>query len=92
MPLRACAAMMLLLGTRAIIPPDEALLAFAKEGGLLEGLAAMVEARETGGIPAAAASRAIKAAFALATQMAAEAESLDQTNPFDLLGPARAPA
>jgi predicted nucleotidyltransferase len=76
-PLRACAAMLVSLETGTNVPPRDALYAFAERGGQVEGLNAMTQARETGGIPAAGASRAIEAAFALATLLAAQAESLD---------------
>jgi predicted nucleotidyltransferase len=75
-PLRACAAMLLFLETGAEVAAREALRQIAEKTGSSEALATIVEARETGGIPAAGADRALSGAIEIATELAARAERL----------------
>jgi hypothetical protein len=75
-PLRACAATLLSLETGQAATPREALRQVAAETWTAAALAAIAEARDTGGIPAVGGEATLRAALDLAAQLAARAERL----------------
>lgn len=75
-PLRASAAVLLWLESGTTVAPRDALLRIANEAGSTAALAAVTEARETGGVPAVGATATLVGAIDLATQLAARTERL----------------
>jgi predicted nucleotidyltransferase len=75
-PLRASAAVLLWLESGTTVAPRDALLRIANETGSTAALAAVTEARETGGVPAVGAIATLVGAIDLATQLAARTERL----------------
>ena len=75
-PLRASAAVLLWLESGARIASRDALRQVADETGSSAALAAIAEARESGGVPAAGATATIVGAIELATRLAARTEQL----------------
>ena len=75
-PLRASAAVLLWLESGARIAPRDALRQIADETGSAAALAAITEARESGGVPAVGATATLVGAIELATQLAARTERL----------------
>src|ERR1700736_2702952 len=75
-PLRASAAVLLWLESGARVAPRDALRQAADETGSTAALAAITEARETGGVPAIGATATLVGAIELATQLAARTERL----------------
>jgi predicted nucleotidyltransferase len=74
-PLRS-AAVLLWLESGARVAPRDALRQAADETGSTAALAAITEARETGGVPAIGATATLVGAIELATQLAARTERL----------------
>ncbi|MBV9687112.1 MAG: hypothetical protein JO096_07850 [Alphaproteobacteria bacterium] len=77
-PLRASAAVLLWLESGARIAPRDALHRIADETGCTAALAAMTEARESGGVPSVGASATLVGAIELATQLATRTERLPE--------------
>jgi predicted nucleotidyltransferase len=77
-PLRASAAVLLWLESGARVAPREALRRIAEETGCNAALAAVAEARESGGVPSVGATAALVGAIELATQLALRAERQPQ--------------
>jgi predicted nucleotidyltransferase len=75
-PLRAAAAVLLWLESGEHVAPREALRRIADQTGVGAALAAITEARESGGVPTAGATATLVGALELATQLAARAERL----------------
>jgi predicted nucleotidyltransferase len=75
-PLRASAAVLLWLESGENVAPREALRRIADQTGRAAALAAIIEARESGGVPTAGATATLVGALELATLMAARAERL----------------
>jgi hypothetical protein len=75
-PLRASAAVLLWLESGARVAPRDALRQIADETGSTAALAAITEARETGGVPAIGATATLVGAIELATQLAARTKRL----------------
>jgi predicted nucleotidyltransferase len=75
-PLRASAAMLLWLESGARVAPREALREIAEETGTAAALAAITEARESGGVPALGATSTLVGAIELANQLAERTERL----------------
>jgi hypothetical protein len=75
-PLRASAAVLLWLESGEHVAPREALRRLADQTGRAAALAAIIEARESGGVPTASATTTLVGALELATQLAARAERL----------------
>jgi hypothetical protein len=75
-PLRASAAVLLWLESGARIAPRDALRQIADETGSTAALAAITEARESGGVPVAGATATIVGAIELTKQLAARTEQL----------------
>src|SRR5712671_1963508 len=75
-PLRAAAAVLLWLESGEHGAPREALRRIADQTGVDAALAAITEARESGGVPTAGATATLVGALELATLMAARAERL----------------
>jgi len=75
-PLRASAAVLLWLESGTTVAPRDALLRIANETGSTAALAAVTEARETGGVPAVGATVTLTGAIELATRLAARTERL----------------
>jgi predicted nucleotidyltransferase len=75
-PLRASAAVLLWLESGARVAPRDALRQIADETGTVAALAAITEARESGGVPASGAVPTLVGAIELASQLAARTERL----------------
>jgi predicted nucleotidyltransferase len=75
-PLRASAAVLLWLESGEHVASREALRRIADQTGRAAALAAIIEARESGGVPTAGATATLVGALELATQLAARAERL----------------
>jgi hypothetical protein len=67
---------LLWLESGARVAPRDALRQIADETGSTAALAAITEARETGGVPAIGATATLVGAIELATQLAARTERL----------------
>jgi hypothetical protein len=75
-PLRASAAVLLWLESGARVAPRDALRQIADETSSAAALAAIIEARESGNIPAVGSTATIVGAIELAAQLALRAEQL----------------
>src|SRR5262249_56743199 len=75
-PLRASAAVLLWLESGARVAPRDALRQIADGTGTAAALALMIEARESGGVPAAGGEKTIIGAIELATRLAERTERL----------------
>jgi predicted nucleotidyltransferase len=75
-PLRASAAVLLWLESGARVAPRESLRQIADETGTAAALTAMIEVRESGGVPAAGGKKTIIGAIELATRLAERTERL----------------
>jgi predicted nucleotidyltransferase len=75
-PLRASAAVLLWLESGARVAPRDALRQIADESGSAAALALMIEARESGGVPAAGGEKTIIGAIEVATRLAERTERL----------------
>jgi len=75
-PLRAAAAVLLSLETGETVPPREALRRIAESSGNAAALAAIVTARETGGVPTAGGAATLCGAIELAGELSRRAERL----------------
>jgi hypothetical protein len=75
-PLRASAAVLLWLESGVRVAPRDALRQIADETGDAAALAAITEARESGGVPSVGATTTLVGAIELAAQLATRAERL----------------